>query len=637
MLSIQTLARPLNVLSALCLMAAVLPAIAIAEQAALSWENICRTTVCRDTGHDGVMDARISPDGAHVAVVVDAPGKQGIYVLSRDTGQLSEWVAGTQPSWFADGKRIVYIEGGDLWVVRIDSRAPVRLTKDARGARAPTPSPNGDLVAFYSTQSGHQDLWLVDADGSGEPWQLTVESMAVEEFRLGHAWSPDGKSIAYFSNKADYWSDDLWLVNVASGEARRLTDSLMGQAAPSWSPDGSRIAVFATASDEFWYGDLSDLYLVDAVSGDEHRIQMPIHAMAMNQPQWSADGSGLFFPNHSRGELDLWRVPAAGGVATRVSNMGGSIDGFDATAGAGEFIVVRSTPTRGREVDRLAKSGGAPEQLTQVSTDWQGVEPPEVISYRSRDGHYIQAFVFRPPGFSPDGDYPALVQVHGGGTNSYYNGLNLVEQRLADQGYVVMAVNYRGGSGFGRAFQDMAVNDWANGQAQDAAAAADFIRAQSWSSGKVGIYGYSYGGIMSLATVTRWPEAFDAAVPMAGIYDWADAYETADRLGRLFTREGHGGPPEERPEVYARSNSVARIEQVRTPILLMHGEADVRAPFRQFEMTVDALKRHDKVFESHSFPGEPHRFGNPENRVELYSRLEAWMDRWLKAVPSDQD
>jgi len=634
---IQAMVRPLTFLSVLCVTAALLATPASAEKADLSWENICRTTVCRDTGHDGVMEAGISPDGAYIAVVVDTPEKQGIYLLSRETGQLSEWVSGRSPRWFADGKRIVYIDDGDLWVVGIDSSDPVRLTKDARGARGPAPSPGGDVVAFYSTWSGHQDIWLVGADGAGEPRQLTRESMTAEEFRLGHAWSPDGKSIAYFSNKADYWSDDLWLVNVASGEERRLSDSLMGQAAPAWSPDGSRIAVFATARDEFWYGDLSDLYLVDAISGQERRVRMPIHAMAMNHPQWSADGSELFFPNHSRGELDLWRVPAAGGVATRVSHMGGLIDGFDATTGAGEFIFVRSTPTRGREVDRLSRSGGTSERLTEVSTDWQGVEPPEVISYRSRDGHYLQAFVFTPPGFTPNGEYPALVQVHGGGTNSYYNGLNLVEQRLADQGYVVMAINYRGGSGFGRAFQDMAVNDWANGQAQDAAAAADFIRAQPWSSGKVGIYGYSYGGIMSLATVTRWPEAFDAAVPMAGIYDWADAYETADRLGRLFTREGHGGPPADRPEVYARSNSVARIGQVQTPILLMHGQADARAPFRQFEMTVAALKRHDKVFESHSFPGEPHRFGKPRNRVELYSRLEAWMDRWLKPVPADQD
>jgi dipeptidyl aminopeptidase/acylaminoacyl peptidase len=222
------------------------------------------------------------------------------------------------------------------------------------------------------------------------------------------------------------------------------------------------------------------------------------------------------------------------------------------------------------------------------------------------------------------------VQVHGGGTHSYYNGLNLVEQRLAQRGYVVLAVNYRGGSGFGRAFQDMGVGDWANAQALDAAAAADFVRAQPWSNGRVGIYGYSYGGIISLAAVTRAPKAFDAAVPMGGIYDFADAYRTADRVGRIFTREGHGGSPEQRPEAYATSDSLVRIEALQTPLLIMHGEADVRAPFRQYQRVVEALERHGKLHEARSYPGEPHAFLDPANRVDMYRRLEAWMDRWLK-------
>jgi dipeptidyl aminopeptidase/acylaminoacyl peptidase len=601
---------------------------ATASDGALTWENICRTTVCRWTGHDGVMDARLSPGGDHIAVVIRTPEAGGIQLLSLETGELTTWVSGHSPAWFEDGRRIAFIQDDDVWTVSVDSKEPTQLTDDEHDVRAPRPSPDGERIAFYSSRSGHQDLWLVDADGAGEPRQLTSESMAPEEIRFGYAWAPDGETIAYISNKADFWSDDLWVVDVDEGVSRQLTDGIMASGFPTWSDDGQRIATYAIAKDEFWYGDLSDLFVVDAESGEASRVEIQIHAMDIGQPHWSGDGSELFFPRLSRGETDLWRVPAAGGVATRLSNSGGLIHGFD--AGGDELVMVRSTATRGREIDAVSKAGGRIEQLTEVASQWQGVEAPQEISFRSHDGLYIQAFMFTPPDFDENGDYPAVVQVHGGGTNSYNNGLNLVEQRLADQGYVVLAVNYRGGSGFGRAFQDLAVNDWANGQAQDPAAAAEFIRRQPWSNGKVGIYGYSYGGIMSLAAVTRWPEAFDAAVPMAGIYDWADAYETADRLGRIFTASGHSGSPDEHPEHYARSNSIARIENVQTPILLMHGEADVRAPFRQFERVVDALEEHGKTFEAHSFPDQPHQFTNPEYRVEMYSRLEAWMDRWLK-------
>jgi len=147
---------------------------------------------------------------------------------------------------------------------------------------------------------------------------------------------------------------------------------------------------------------------------------------------------------------------------------------------------------------------------------------------------------FRPPGFEPEGKYPAVIHVHGEGTHSYYNGLNLVEQCMAQRGYVVLAVDYRGGSGFGRGFQDLSTNDWSNGQALDAAAAADFIWAQPWSNGKVGIYRYSYGSITTMAAAALAPDAFDAAVPMAGIYDFASANHNATRLIRLFTSHGNG-------------------------------------------------------------------------------------------------
>lgn len=601
----------------------------LCAESRLAWEDICFADVCRATGHDGVMDAVLSPTGEELVARVKTPREKGLYLISVATGKARFLVAGASPAWLPTSDGIVFIQDEVLWRMDLDQREAVRLTETMPGLRAPKPSPDGEQIAFYSTRSGHQDLWLVDAAGESPPRQLTEAAMTKEEIRLGHAWSPDGKSIAYFSNQADYWHDDLWLVDAESGKTRQVSTGLMGNNHPVWSPDGLQIAVAGSRKDDIWYGDLADIYLINIDSREETRIEMAPKAMAGLGMVWG-DGDELFFANHHRGEIEWWRVPVPGGVATRVSNMSGVIHAVDASAAGDAFAFVRSTPTRGREVDYLEREGGSSETLTDFATDWPGLVEPRDISYRSFDGHYIQALMFTPPEFDPQGDYPALVQVHGGGTNSYFNGLNLVEQRLAQRGYVVMAVNYRGGSGFGREFQDMAIKDWAGDQALDAAAAADFIRAQPWSSGKVGIYGYSYGGIISLAAVTRAPEAFDAAVPMGGIYDFADAYETADRLGQIFTATGHNGAPSAQPEAYAASNSVRLLGELETPLLLMHGQADARAPYRQFKMVVRGLKKHGKTFESHSYPGEPHRFRKLENRIDLYQRLEAWMDNWLQ-------
>ena len=232
---------------------------------------------------------------------------------------------------------------------------------------------------------------------------------------------------------------------------------------------------------------------------------------------------------------------------------------------------------------------------------------------------------------------PALVQVHGGGTNSYQNGLNLTEQYLASRGFVVLAINYRGGSGFGREFQDLAVEDWLYDQAIDAGAAADYLRTLSYVNGKVGIYGGSYGGSMSLSAVSLTPEKFDAAVPMRGAYSKLNTLEYTDRLGKIFSVTGHGGTPEERPDTYAKSNVVARIKDITAPVLLLHGELDRRVPIQNFHNAVAEFERLGKTVETVTYPDEGHGFRNPDNRIDMYTRLEEFFARHLGSCGTSID
>ncbi|MEM7415248.1 MAG: alpha/beta fold hydrolase [Gemmatimonadota bacterium] len=625
-----------TILGCALLVAGATVPLAAQETLPLTWENVF-------TQSTGARQAALSPDGTQVAVTATAPDQGGVFVVGVEGGEAELVAAGaSSPAWLPDGRLLISARR-DLWIVdpalgphELESPGPgvARVTDDSADERAARPSPDGSAVAFYSGRSGSQDIWVAPVDGSSSPRQLTDGGMAHDDFRFAPAWSPDGTQIAYYSNRTDYWEDDIWVVDVGSGEERQISSTLMASSTPVWSPDGRHIALLGTSKYEYWYEDLAYLYVLDPATRDERVVPMQVHATDWLHNLgtfWSADGAELYFPYMERGRMELWRVPADGGVATRMTNMGGHFRGYHANAQASGFVFVRSTPTRGTEIDYLDAIGGSVRRLTHFSTEWEGLVEPEEISYRSWDGLYIQGFLYLPPGFDPSTPWPTLVQVHGGGTNSYLHSLNTTEQLLAQRGYVVLAVNYRGGSGFGRPFQDLGVQDWANGQARDAAAAADFVRAQPWSNGKVGIYGYSYGGITSMAAIARVPDAFDAAVPMAGIYDFGDAYTNADRLGKIFIKTGHGGSPDERPEVYAISNTLARVEHIETPVLTMHGEEDVRAPFRQFELAVEILEREGKTFGSHSYPGEPHGFRNPMNRVDMYQRLEAWFERWLRA------
>jgi dipeptidyl aminopeptidase/acylaminoacyl peptidase len=580
----------------------------------------------------GANNVALSPNARFAAVEATTASGRDIWLVDTTDGSRSLWVQGNAPDWMPHGRGIVYRHDNDLWRMEIGWDQPLRLTKDDHDERAPVVSPAGDQVAFYSTRSGAQDIWTIHIDG-GPAVQLTDQAMAIDDPRFAPAWSPDGASIAYVSNRADFWHDDVWLADVASAEARQISTGLMASSTPVWSPDGRRIALLGTAKNEYWYEDLAYIYLLDPTTGAEERVDMQVWAtdwLHNHRLFWTGGGERLAFLYHERGDLNIWSVAATGGVATRVSHIGGAVRAFHVSADGSAAALVRSVPTRGYDVDLISLRGGEPARLTSFAPGWSGLQDPVEIAYASFDGLYIQGFLYKPPFYDGGGSFPALVNVHGGGTNAYLRRDNLIEQYLASKGYLVLAVNYRGGSGFGRRFQDLSINDWANRQALDAAAAADFLRGMPQSNGKVGIYGYSYGGITSMAAIARAPEAFDAAVPMAGIYDFADAYSTADRLGRIFIKTGHGGSPDERPDVYAISDTLARLPEVQTPLLLMHGEADVRAPYRQYELALEMLEREGIPFEAHSYPDEPHGFRNPRNRIDMYARLEAFFDRLLR-------
>jgi dipeptidyl aminopeptidase/acylaminoacyl peptidase len=313
------------------------------------------------------------------------------------------------------------------------------------------------------------------------------------------------------------------------------------------------------------------------------------------------------------------------------------IGGFDATAARDAFVFTHTTETEGSDIYYLTAAGGPARRLTRLATRWTGVREPEEVAFKSFDGLYMQGFLYLPPQVDTGQRCPALVQVHGGGSNSYMRGQNLVEQYLASKGFVVLAINYRGGSGFGRAFQDLAVNDWLNGQAKDPGAAADLLRTLPYVTAKVGIYGGSYGGMQSMAAITRTPDKFDAAVPMRGIFSQTMTFDHMDRLGKIFSKTSLGGLPSESREIYSKANTIERFSAIRTPLLIMHGELDDRAPFKNHELAVAELKRLGKDFEAKTYPGEGHGFRNPENQIDMYQRLEAFFARHLgSCTPRDR-
>jgi dipeptidyl aminopeptidase/acylaminoacyl peptidase len=593
----------------------------------LTLENIFRG------GRGGASNPTISPDGRWVTFTGRTARGNGLHRLAPiGSGEPEFWAEAGGIEWAPDSQSVVFARGDRLWRLRLNEREPTAITPAVKGMRGPVFSRDGSTIAFSAIASGHQDIWLVPAAG-GEPRQLTKQAMSVDDGRFDPAWSPDGRTIAFVSNKADYWADDLWLVDVATGTSHQLTRDLTNIGATvQWSPKGDRITLFGTAKKDYWYLDLADIFLVEPKTGGSTKVKMEQYVTAYgHRAYWSADGQRIYFVYQQRGAHDIWSVPARGGTATRVSNLQGVLSGFDATAARDAFVFTRTTETEGSDIYYLPAVGGPERRLTHLATRWSTLYEPQEIAFRSFDGLYMQGFLYLPPQADAGRRCPALVQVHGGGSNSYMRGQNLVEQYLASKGFVVLAINYRGGSGFGREFQDLAVNDWLNGQARDPGAAAALLRTLPYVNGKVGIYGGSYGGMQSMAAITRTPDSFDAAVPMRGIYSQTLTFDHMDRLGKIFSKTSLGGQPNESPDIYSKANTLERFSAIRTPLLIMHGELDGRAPFKNHQLAVAELTRLGKSFEEKTYAGEGHGFRNPANQIDMYQRLEAFFVKHLGA------
>jgi len=589
-----------------------------------------------------ISDPEFSPDGRWIAFMSNHSGASKIWLVAPTGGEPRMLIQGQQsessPQWSPDGKQIAFLSGrdgqSDIWVANVDGGAPKPVTNEKSAKHGIRWSPDGSRIAYIGNRDKKQDIYIVAASG-GEARQLTQNTNEWDENRWAPAWSPDGLHIAFVSNRSEYYADDLWLIDADGSHLKKLTTNVRVMTDPMWSPDGKYIAFNGVHTWEFWFDDQSDFYVAEMPEGVVRKLPTDGYATDLNGAlhlYWSPDSKSIFYLYNTRGNTNIWAFNVEGNtVATQVTSGEGVIHGMTVSPRADRIAYIRATQTDPGDLAVIPLKGGEQTTLTNWATRYQSVSAPTKVSFLSKDGMYINGYLYKPPGANSSKSYPGLISVHGGGNNAYANGFHPLEQYLADKGYIVLAVEYRGSSGYGRGFQLASWGGWAADQGWDAVAGSDYLRSLPYCSGKVGIYGGSYGGIMTLAAVTRDSSKFQAAAPFYGIYDWANAYKDGDRLMRFWVVMGMKGyKPEENPAIYYRDSTVNFVDRITTPLLIEHGELDRRAPYPQSLELVDALTKSGKTFEYFHFPNEHHGIRNPDNYVNAYTRMEAWFDKYLK-------
>jgi dipeptidyl aminopeptidase/acylaminoacyl peptidase len=281
-------------------------------------------------------------------------------------------------------------------------------------------------------------------------------------------------------------------------------------------------------------------------------------------------------------------------------------------------------------VDLKAWTAAPKTRLGLASLSPPTLPASEVMHYKSGDGTVISALMWMPFNLARDGKAAGVVLPHGGPTGQTVDSFNRFAIALASRGYVALAPNPRGSTGYGKAFEDANKKDLGGGDLDDEVAGAKFLAATGYvDPHRIGIAGGSYGGYMTLMAVAKTPGVWAAGVEEYGIIDWAHMYVTEAPALQQYQR-GLMGDPTADAAVYKASSPMTFMHQTTAPLLVLQGDNDIRVPKSQAEQVVATLKTDRRTVEAHFYANEGHGFVKRENQIDALERTIAWFDKYLK-------
>jgi dipeptidyl aminopeptidase/acylaminoacyl peptidase len=640
-----------------------------------------------------VSQPEISPDGQWIAYAVrtrmlkEDKNEQRLWMISTHGGDAipltAEGVTSVHPRWSPDGKYISFLsarDGGKNQVWLLDRRGgeAVRLTETILGVDDFEWSPDSARLVLILRDPKPEDLEAAKNKEKPAPatppkpktpppfvidrLQFKRDTVGYLDRRRTHlyvfdvtaktttqitsgdfddnepAWSPDGKSLAFSSNRTSdpdaNYDVNIWVVaadNTDKGaHLKQVTTNPGPDTAPTWSPDGKWIAYVAELDLHLFYYNTRHLAVAPATGGPAKVLTLAFDR-SVHRPRFSADGRSIYFTAEDDGMQSLCRIAVGGGEVTRP--IGGRLVVGNYSLGKDDSIAAQiTTVERPDEIFFLSAGAKEPTRLTKSNDSLFSqlrLAQAQYVHFKSKDGTPVSGYLYKPLDYTPGKKVPTLLNPHGGPVGQYTASFYHLAQLYAANGYAVLLPNPRGSSGYGQKFCAAIYADWGNKDYQDDVAMVDYAVAQGIADpDKLGVGGWSYGGI-STDFIIAQTKRFKAAISGAGVALVASFYGH-DHYQRDYEIElGH---PWEHKDVWDKISPFYRVADITTPTLFMGGDIDWNVPILGSEQMYQAMKTLGRTTELVVYPGEYHGFTIPSHIKDRMERFMAWYNHYVKGA-----
>jgi dipeptidyl aminopeptidase/acylaminoacyl peptidase len=624
-----------------------------------------------------VSSPRISPDGSRVAYLVsenvmdkekDAAWKSVTQLwmvpAAGEASAARQFTRGEKSvsnvEWSPDGKLLAFtMDAGDekdakpqVWFMYADGGEPWQVTKHKSGVRGFQFSPDGKTLLLTAAVSPSEeeekrskqkdDAVVVDHEFKmAQLWTWSVATNEEKQLTKGDVtvsdahWSPDGARVTFTANPTPRLDDislqTAWVLDVASGNQRKLVETTNPTQSARWSPDGRSIAYLGSAGPVLYQ---VNLFVVDASGGTPRKLSNSFELNA-GEPVWSRDGKAVYFSADDHEALRIFAVDVAAATVRALTDEKAVVNLSEISANGKTAVGTWGDATHPEDVFRSDLNFASLEHITNQNA-WlsdYALGSSEVVRWKSsKDGIEIDGIVTKPVDFDGTHKVPFLLNPHGGPTGASLLSFSPTEQIMAANGYLVLQPNFRGSTGRGEKFESANQNDWGNGDFKDDMSGVQAMVDKGWADpDRLGAFGWSYGGYMTMWIDTQ-TDRFKAISPGAGLPDLYSMYSQTD-IHRYLTVFFNMKSPWDNYQEYWDHSPMKFIGNVKTPTMILHGQADTRVPIPQAEEFYRALYERHVPVEYVTYPRENHGFVEPRHIQDRWQRYLVFFGKYLNNPP----